>query len=169
MKLYAMKTKRERFILAPAIKDAPIRIHPSMRSFTGYCLYKVALRLRGRMDHELESFGLVAPQCGMMALLKTIGPMTQIELGSHLSIDKATMVRFLDILENKKFLIRVTDPKDRRAKVLQVTKAGEKILEAALKIKARVEEEVFAPLTKSERETFRALIAKVAIDEAPEK
>lgn len=134
-----------------------------MRQFTGYCLYKVAVRLRSRMDEMLEDLGLVAPQCGMLALLNRVGPMTQIELGNHMAIDKATMVRFLDGLERKKLITRVENSKDRRAKVLQVTSSGAKLLAAIAKVRDQVEKEIFANLSKKEFETLRALIAKVSL------
>lgn len=134
-----------------------------MRQFTGYCLYKVAVRLRSRMDELLKDLGLVAPQCGMLALLNRVGPMTQIELGNHMAIDKATMVRFLDGLQKKKLITRIENSKDRRAKVLQVTSAGTKLLNAIAKVRDQVENEIFANLTKKEFETLRALIAKVSL------
>lgn len=145
------------------------RIHPAMRPFVGYCMAKIAFQFRARMDEGLAGYGIVAPQCGMMALLHKVGPMTQIELGGYLAIDKATMVRFLDDLEEKKWLVRVTDPKDRRAKVLQLTKAGEKTLAGALKVKDAIENEMLGVLTKAERETFAKLIAKIALQGQDEK
>lgn len=138
-----------------------ISIHPIMKRFMGYCLMKVAHRFRSSMDEKLTKLGLVAPQVAVMTLLKEVGPLTQIEIGQSLMIDKATMVRFLDGLEKGQYVTRESHHTDRRAKILKITKVGEKILDQVREIRQEVEDQVLEPLTVSERKTLRELIAKV--------
>ena len=155
-----MKTKsKQTEVLAPNC----YRIHPTLREYFGYCFYKVAMRMRANVDERLSEFGVIAPQFGVLTMLKFVGPMTQVELGKFMAIDKATMVRLLDGLEEKKYLARVSQAGDRRAKVLQITKAGEKIQTKINEVRLQVEEEFFSPLTAKERSALKEALAKLSV------
>jgi MarR family transcriptional regulator for hemolysin len=138
-----------------------VSLHPYLKEYIGYCMLRVALRIRASIDRELAIFGLVAPQFGMLVLLRESGPMTQIELGSHMSIDKATMVRLLDILEAKKFLTRTTAADDRRAKRLEITASGKQALVKMDALRRKAENEVLAGLSMEERDQLRKTISKL--------
>lgn len=158
-----MKTKR---IQAKEEVSHRLNIHPAMKSNVGYCLFKLGLRYRALMDSKLVEHGLVAPQCGIISLLDRTGPMTQIELGRYILIDKATMVRLLDGLEAKKFLVRITDPQDRRAKKLELTGAGRKFLQTVQALIAQVDDSLLGVLSKKERDTLKDLVSKIVLQES---
>src|ERR1035437_20139 len=88
----------------PAVHRACL--HQSLKKYIGYCFYKTAASMRAKVDHRFAPFGLVAPQFGMLIILREQGPITQMELGSYMAIDKATMVRMIDVLEGKKLVTR---------------------------------------------------------------
>ncbi|RZA05900.1 MAG: MarR family transcriptional regulator [Proteobacteria bacterium] len=140
-------------------------IHPELKDYLGYSLTRLGLRIRHRMEHLLEKEGLHAPQCGILRLLHAVGPLTQVELGQFAAIDKATMVRFLDTLEEKGFAIRKEHPDDRRAKVLTITAKGSKVLEKIKVARLDAEEAVLQPLSPKERAEFRRILAKLAVAE----
>lgn len=155
-----MKTKRSP---EPALQK--LNIHPAMRPYVGFCLFKLGLRYRALMDARLERHDLVAPQCGIMSVLDRTGPLTQIELGRYILIDKATMVRLLDGLEAKKLLVRVTDPKDRRAKKLELTAAGRKFLSTVQALTAEVDDAILGCLSKKDRQSLKDLVSKIVLQE----
>ena len=142
--------------------DCP-KIHPAMKEFLGYCLFKLSLQIRSRMEKDLAQFEMVAPQAAILAMISLIGPMTQVELGQLTGIDKATMVRLLDGLEKNEFLKRVNHAQDRRAKVLVITKQGEKVLVQIRKIRNEAENVVLTPLSLKEQELLRGLVAKLIL------
>lgn len=142
-----------------------VNIHPGLRDFVGYSLTKLGFRIRQRMEELLASDRLVAPQCGILRLLQNVGPMTQVELGQHMLIDKATMVRMIDGLEELGFAVRKEHAVDRRAKVLSITPKGAKILDKIREARIDAEERVLAPLDAKERAEFKRLINKLASPE----
>lgn len=141
----------------------PVKIHPEMKEFLGYCLSKLALFVRSKMDQSLSEFGVIAPQCAMMSLLSKVGPMTQIELAEYIAIDKATMVRMLDGLEERKYVTRETHATDRRAKTLKLSQAGEKVVAEFHQRRIAAENEILKPLTAAERKTLKELVRKLTV------
>src|SRR5258708_4018821 len=97
----------------PAIHKACL--HQDLKKYLGYCFYKSAAGLRAKVDQRYAPFGLVAPQFGMLIILQSSGPITQNELGQFMAVDKATMVRMIDGLQDKKLVTRTQSQKDRRA------------------------------------------------------
>lgn len=164
-KLKKIKSSDHQIEVIDLSHDNVAKIHPAMREFIGYCIYKLAIRFRAQTDAGFSSYRLVAPQSGILNLLYNVGTMTQIELGGYLAIDKATMVRFIDDLENKKYLVRTTCQQDRRAKILCLTDLGRKTVEKLQKIRRKVENQMLSPLSESEKKQFRALISKLTIQE----
>src|SRR4051812_12116887 len=80
------------------------KIHPHLTTYIGYCLHKVALKMRAGLDARVAELGLVAPQYGMLIILDLEGAITQMELGQYMAMDKATMVRMVDGLEELGFV-----------------------------------------------------------------
>jgi DNA-binding MarR family transcriptional regulator len=137
-------------------------LHQDLRRYLGYCFYKLAIALRTKVDQRYAPLGLVAPQFGMLIILEKSGPLTQNELGQSMVIDKATMVRLIDILEEKKLLTRTQSKTDRRANYLEITKAGRAMLEKLDHQRKEAEAEFLAPLSASERQQLTAIVDKLA-------
>ena len=144
-----------------SIPEPSNKLHPYLNSYLGYCFYKAAARIRGKVDRRLAEFGVVAPQFGMLIILQQAGAMTQRELGSFMDIDKATMVRMIDGLEAKKFLTRTTTKTDRRAKRLEITKKGAQTLIKMNKARIRAEQEFLKDLGTKEQAQLRSIVAKL--------
>lgn len=138
-----------------------VPMHPYLKEYVGYTLLKVALRIRAAVDAGLAEFGIIGPQFGMLVILREMGPLTQSELGAQMAIDKATMVRFIDALEERKYLTRATSASDRRAKFLQLTPSGRQALNRMDEVRRRAENEVLSPLSAAEREQLRRIAHKM--------
>lgn len=141
------------------------QLHPFLKKYLGYCFYKTAAKIRAQVDQELEPFGIVAPQFGMLITLLSQGPMTQGELGAFMAVDKATMVHMIDGLEENRFLTRVTSKKDRRANLLEVTKAGQRAVKEMDAARKRAENNFLKPLNAVERRQLRAIVSKLITPE----
>ena len=149
-------------IYNPALPPAQkTKLHQSLKRYLGYCFYKTAACMRAKVDERFAPYGLVAPQFGMLILVKEQGPITQMELGTYMAIDKATMVRMLDIMQEKKLITRTQSKTDRRANHLEITKAGEIMLNKLNEARKVAEEEFLRPLNKTEREQLAVLINKL--------
>ncbi|MBD3297806.1 MAG: MarR family transcriptional regulator [candidate division Zixibacteria bacterium] len=93
------------------------------------CAARVMLR---ELDHSLaeSNVGISGEQC---ILLKNIGwddGIHQNELAERILRDKAAITRHLDVLEQKKLVVREHNPTDRRQNLLHITSAGRRLLQS---------------------------------------
>jgi DNA-binding MarR family transcriptional regulator len=95
-------------------------------------------------------------------LVKNEGCLQQ-ELGQTLMVDPNNCVLLLNDLDDRGYVERKRDPKDRRRHIVVITAAGQKALaKAEAKLEA-LEGEVLANLDAAEREQLRDLLAR-AVD-----
>jgi DNA-binding MarR family transcriptional regulator len=142
-------------------EGVPFKIHPALKKNFGYCLYKAAMRFRGLLDEALQKYKIVTPQLGMLRIVHEAGSLSQQDIGHCLGIDKASMVKFLDQLENLKLVSRSYHREDRRIRLVSLTNKGTKVLNEVAVIRAQIEEDFLKPLTKSERDLIKKLIPKL--------
>lgn len=137
---------------------APARTVPD---FTGMLTHAGHV-MTTRMTAALDEIG-ITPR-GYCILYRALeGERTQAELAELADIDKTTMVVTVDALEKAGLAERRPSGKDRRARIIAVTEAGERKVEAGLRIVDRVHGAVLDALPEGEREIFvRALERLVA-------
>jgi DNA-binding MarR family transcriptional regulator len=82
-------------------------------------------------DQLLAPAGLRTTQFSILAKLKRLGPLTINRLARDMVIDRTTLGRNILPLEREGLIRIEATPSDQRAKELQLTKAGEKRLQAA--------------------------------------
>ena len=138
-----------------------VKLHPALEKHLGYCLYKAAFKFRAMIDGLMGEVGLIAPQFGILSILKHTEGLNQISLGMQMGIDKATIVKLIDGLEKLGYVVRVSSETDRREKYLQATPRGLKFLETILPQMKAVEAEFLQPLTSEEKKTLLTAIPKL--------
>jgi DNA-binding MarR family transcriptional regulator len=84
-------------------------------------------------DRFLASSGLRTTQFSILAKLKRRGPLTINAMAQEMAMDRTSLGRNILPLERDGLIRIEPHANDRRAKVLQLTKAGEKCFQAALK------------------------------------
>lgn len=136
-------------------------VHPYLKEYFSYCFYKGALILRERLSDKMVEFGLVPPHIGLLRLLKEFGEHSQNQLAEQLGIDKATMVKLIDKLEQKKAIERNQDTKDRRIWRIRITSSGEKLLVKVSAIRQVVEADFLSSLTEAEIKVLRKCIPQL--------
>jgi DNA-binding MarR family transcriptional regulator len=138
-----------------------MRLNPVLEKHLGYCLYRVAVKFRAIVDQALADENLIAPQFGMLNILKSTNGINQMTLGQQMGLDKATVVKLLDGLEAAGHVVRVASDTDRREKLLKVTNKGLKYIDRVIpRIKA-VETEFLQPLSDAERLVFVKAVSKL--------
>lgn len=105
--------------------------------------------LARRLAVAFEPLGLTPRGHAVLAAAGT-GVRTQRQLAELVGVDKTTMVVTLDELEAAGLARRAASPGDRRARVVEVTKAGERRLAEANEVAERVQEDVLASLSEQE-------------------
>ena len=138
------------------------KVHPGLKVFFGYSLYKVGIIYRSLMEtNYLHKYDLATPDCGILYVLSTGQVANQLSLGQELGIDKATIVKMIDKLEKMKLVKREVDPTDRRSKLVSLTAKGQSTVEKIRSIKHEIEEEVFAGFSKEDEADLRRLVPKL--------
>jgi DNA-binding MarR family transcriptional regulator len=93
-------------------------------------------------------------------------PGSQLALAHHLGVDRTVMTYLLDSLAEAGLVERRPDPADRRARRIVATPCGRALLDG-LGARLRVaEEQVLAGLNDEDRQSFRALLQRVAVHAA---
>jgi DNA-binding MarR family transcriptional regulator len=85
----------------------------------------------------------------------------QASVATMADCDRATMGGVLDRLAERGLILRQTSPKDRRAKVLDLTPEGAALLEQATPIAAKVQHQLTAGLHPDERKQLAGLLEKI--------
>ncbi|GIH05781.1 hypothetical protein Rhe02_38480 [Rhizocola hellebori] len=96
-------------------------------------------------------------------LSKAIGEeLTQSELAERCNLDKTTMVVTIDALERAGLAERVPSSTDRRARIIAVTSAGERMVAKAEKVVTKIYADVLSGLPDDQREAFLKGLTQLA-------
>lgn len=131
---------------------------PMLSDQPSYLLWRIALRSRELLDQALEPLGIRAKTFGLLAILAHVGPISQQVLGQYAGVDASTMVALIDGLEALGVAKRRRDPRDRRAYLLYLTKAGERLLETASRMTGDLEQQLLAPLKPADQRRLVKLL-----------
>jgi DNA-binding MarR family transcriptional regulator len=143
------------------IESDPLKIHPALKEYFGYILKKSAILFKHMQEKALEPYDLIPPHIAILKILMITPALNQMTLSDELGIDKATMVKLIDHLEKKKLVRRVTDSKDRRGKLIEITPTGHKKFDEMANLMREVGDEFLAPLTKSQSKELHSLLLKL--------
>jgi DNA-binding MarR family transcriptional regulator len=86
---------------------------------------------------------------------------TQIQLAELADLDKTTMVVTVDKLEKAGWAVRRPSSTDRRARIIQVTEAGARVVADGAQIVDRVHGAVLDSLPAEEREPFVSALQRL--------
>lgn len=88
-------------------------------------LAKVARLWKSVAEKELAHLELSYPRWTALWKLARLGPVTQKQLAVALDIELPSLMRTLEQLEQQQLINRVASPIDRRARIVELTKAGQ--------------------------------------------
>ncbi len=133
----------------------------SLAVWTGYLLNRAAQRCQEHFDGLMEPVGVRSRQFRVLALLGETEPLSQVEIGERLGIDRNTIVLLLDDLEALGYVTRRRDPRDRRAHCVSLTETGKETRTHGLEMARRTNDAVLAPLTPDERTQLHGLLQRL--------
>lgn len=105
----------------------------------------------------------------LVTLLRLEGPVTQDELSTALSIDKAATARVLDQLEKKGLVVRKINPRNRRQKLVRVTPRACGIADRLFEILHETSNVFIKDFTRKEMTTMLTLINRMISNAMKEK
>ena len=97
----------------------------------------------------------------VLAALEEHGPASQADLSRSTGIDTSDVVAEINHLATTGYVRRRRDNRDRRRNVVSITKTGRAALDRAGRVVDSVQDDVLAPLSDDERNTFLQLLAKL--------
>ena len=93
-------------------------------------------------------------------------PGSQLALAQHLGVDRTVMTYLLDSLAEAGLVERRPDPADRRARRIVATERGRVLLDGLGARLRAAEDHLLAGLDDADRQSFRALLQRVAVHAA---
>jgi MarR family transcriptional regulator, transcriptional regulator for hemolysin len=132
-----------------------------------WLLSRASYILTTELTAALEGLG-VSPRAHCVLSAAMSGDQTQTELARRVGLDKTTMVVTLDELEAAGLAERKPSKTDRRARVIGVTKAGERKVREAGEIIERVRADVLDVLPPADREVFLSSLSKLVSERLTE-
>ena len=128
-----------------------------------WMLSHASYTLTTELTAALEQLG-ISPRAHCVLSAAATGEHTQTELAQMIGLDKTTLLVTLDELEAAGLAERRPSEKDRRVRVIAVTKAGESKLAEAEKIADRVQADVLEVLSPDERKVFVDALGRLVSD-----
>lgn len=94
----------------------------------------------------------------MLSALDKTPNLTQVELAKALGLDKTTLMSQLDRLERIGLVVRRSDPRDRRARIPEITEAGISLRAKVASASSRVEAAALNGFSQDQVYLFRQML-----------
>lgn len=134
----------------------------SLDASAGHMLRRAHQRYQSVFLDYASGLGLTGPQFAALLRLAEMGRVTQNHLGRLAAMDSATVQGVVRRLVARGLVQAMTDPQDRRIRILTITETGGDLLRAAQKAGRRANEAVLSPLSPAERRQLLALLRRIA-------
>jgi len=131
-----------------------------LRNF-GFLLKEVSRRYVNRFEVRASEISLNLAQAKALVRLEKNEGVSQARLAELAEVDAMAMVRILDRMEAEGLLERRADPDDRRARCLYLTAKARPILSEIWRLSEEIRAEIFAGVSKAEREQFMSVLERV--------
>lgn len=132
-----------------------------------WLLSRASYILTTELTAAFEGLGL-SPRGHCVLSTAMTGNLSQTEIAQRVGLDKTTMVVTLDELEAAGLAERRPSTEDRRARIIAVTKAGQRKVREAEEIADRIRADVLSALPEHDREVFLDALTRLVSDRLSE-
>jgi len=139
------------------MKDAPKRL----QRLPSWLLSAAALTGDRLVNEALATEGVRKYHFRVLVALDDDGPLSQADLGRRLTIDRSDMAAVVAELEQRDYLARTRDDKDRRRNVVTITPDGTSALARIGDAIDAAQTKLLEPLSEQEREQLSTLLARL--------
>lgn len=151
----------------PAEADSLAECPDCLSGNLGWLLSQAHFNLVSEIAAAFEPVGVSNRGYHVLATARG-GEYTQKELAERIGLDKTTMVVTVDELEKEGLAERRPSSTDRRARVISVTKAGERKVRQGQEIVERIQNDVLTSLPSTERKVFLESLGMLVKDRLSE-
>ena len=132
-----------------------------LRGIVGYAMKRATNILQADASRVLDEHGLRITTYSALSVICENPDVTQSQIAAALNMERSNTVLIIDALEQAGLIGRHRVPTDRRSYALRATLEGMKVCEDATKALAKHEDEILRDLSREERATLMALLAKI--------
>ncbi len=118
------------------------------------CFRRINRWAQGYVARRTKDTGLTPSQIQALRHIGYHKIMSQQELVEDMGVDKAAVTRLVTGLEERGYVIRTTDPKDGRAKVIQATEAALQVKDDVIALEEAYYNWLLEGLEPDQREAF---------------
>jgi len=136
-------------------------IHVLMRS-THY----IQREFQSKLSTLNMPYQLTGPRLRLLSVVYETGKIRMNELATKLGIKARTVTDFIDGLEQDGLLVRIPDPTDRRATLIQLTELAQSDIEQVLSFQAKIADNVLGNLSEEQRKLFFDLLLQLTDNRA---
>lgn len=112
-------------------------------------------------NQYLIDYNLSASQFKILMLLYHHGDLRQIDIETILGMSNPTVSGLINKLENQNLVKRISNPKDKRSKLITPTNLALSLKEDLINLADTIEQNITANLTNSEIEQLKIILNKI--------
>lgn len=121
----------------------------------------VYLRFTRLLDKRMAREGASLARTRVLLMIERRGPVKASDIAELFGLAPRTVTDTLDGMERNGLVRREPDPKDRRAKRILITEAGQQAAAATEPIRRALIDQVIGTLTREEQETLTRILGKL--------
>lgn len=156
-----MAKSKQKMSCDEVVYENPSVVHEALKPHLGYLLHKASVLFKFEGAKKFAPLGLQGYHFAALLIIEAEPSTNQIQICSETGVDKATMVKTIDHLEDLKLVERLESKNDRRVKNLNLTKKGKQVLEKAKIIRAQHEKDFLSGLNDKEIENFKKTLLRL--------
>jgi DNA-binding MarR family transcriptional regulator len=137
---------------------------PSAESEITWLLHRAAQRMRSATGEQAERHGIGLRDYIVLSALHLTPNLTQVELAKTLGLDKTTLMSQLDRLGRTGLVVRRSDPRDRRARIPEITTSGNALRARVARSCERVEAAALDGVSPDQQTLFRRILLDIIGD-----
>lgn len=136
--------------------------HDNLKDQFPFAVARVTRRWRKLLDERLKDLGVTQARWTTMVYLQRGGEgLTQRELAQLMAIENPTLVRLLDSLEEQGLIERRPCKRDRRARRLHLTSAGERFMKDLNHRADILRDEMLEGISDTEMESMLSVFTRI--------
>ena len=126
-------------------------------------LWKAAHAIEQNAVNSVSASGLGLSEFAVLEVLVHKGPQPVNVIGKKVLLSSGSITAAVDRLQSRKLVLRMADTGDLRARIVQLTATGRRLIEQAFKQHAMDMEETMAVLSSRERTELVRLLKKAGM------
>jgi MarR family transcriptional regulator, lower aerobic nicotinate degradation pathway regulator len=124
-------------------------------------LNSVSAAIGARAAAKVARLGLDQRTTAVLFAVAELGRPSQQEIAVHTGIDRTTVSKTVDRLEEDRLVVRRIDPRHRRRHALELTASGTRTLERVQQLLAECDAEFLTALSETEQRQLARILRKL--------